>query len=173
MFPIFSPTTRFYNFGQVLLDFDLDCCALAWDGSTLLALPRAAAAVSTRCNVMRSDLATHAMKRTLKYALRGFSYCLPTSVWVPSPTPSEAAPSPSPSSAAAASLDAARLEDVLAMAKLGLPMRAGATLWDADILSWRTSDVHALFPRLRLAPPAEAWVAGYSMVFGARPRPQN
>ena len=63
---------------QVLLDFDLDCCAMAFDGASLLALPRALAALDTRFCRLRPYLReTTNTRRPLKYVNRGFGLALP------------------------------------------------------------------------------------------------
>ncbi|KAJ7512451.1 hypothetical protein B0H11DRAFT_481994 [Mycena galericulata] len=66
---------------DVLLNFDLDICAMGWDGSNVWMLPRAARALETGCNVFTMDLihghylskrrASHP-QRIFKYADRGF-----------------------------------------------------------------------------------------------------
>jgi len=61
---------------EVVLDFDLDCCALCFDGARLLALPRAVLALNRRCNVLRADKNSYAKVasgRLLKYGGRGFA----------------------------------------------------------------------------------------------------
>ncbi|KAJ6578136.1 hypothetical protein B0H19DRAFT_1062673 [Mycena capillaripes] len=66
---------------DVLLNFDLDICAMGWDGSMLWMLPRAARALETGCNVFTMSLvrghylserrASHP-KRVFKYAGKVF-----------------------------------------------------------------------------------------------------
>ena len=61
---------------EVVLDFDLDCCALCFDGTRLLALPRAMLALNRRCNTLRADKNSFvklATSRLLKYGDRGFA----------------------------------------------------------------------------------------------------
>lgn len=61
---------------EVVLDFDLDCCALCFDGTRLLALPRAMLALNRRCNMLRADKNSFvklATSRLLKYGDRGFA----------------------------------------------------------------------------------------------------
>ncbi|KAF8300426.1 hypothetical protein DL93DRAFT_577129 [Clavulina sp. PMI_390] len=41
---------------EVLLNFDLDICAMGYDGTSLMMLPRAARALETGCNVFTMDL---------------------------------------------------------------------------------------------------------------------
>ncbi|KAJ7065687.1 hypothetical protein C8F01DRAFT_751051 [Mycena amicta] len=66
---------------DVLLNFDLDICAMGWDGEELYMLPRCARALETGYSVFTMDLiqghylserrASHE-KRVFKYAYRGF-----------------------------------------------------------------------------------------------------
>ncbi|KAF7288204.1 hypothetical protein HMN09_01416300 [Mycena chlorophos] len=66
---------------NVLHCFDLDICALAWDGTTVWMLPRAARALETGFNSLRVEMlpgrfqnaaTTSSMERILKYATRGY-----------------------------------------------------------------------------------------------------
>ncbi|KAJ6572093.1 hypothetical protein B0H19DRAFT_677499 [Mycena capillaripes] len=66
---------------EVLLNFDLDICAMGWDGSNVWMLPRAARSLETGCNVFTMDLihghylsARRASQpqRVFKYANRGY-----------------------------------------------------------------------------------------------------
>ncbi|KAF7334310.1 hypothetical protein MSAN_02392700 [Mycena sanguinolenta] len=65
----------------VLLNFDLDVCAMGWDGSTLWMLPRAARALEMGCNVFTmslirghylSDRRASTQERVFKYADKGY-----------------------------------------------------------------------------------------------------
>ncbi|KAJ7154669.1 hypothetical protein C8R46DRAFT_1118026, partial [Mycena filopes] len=65
----------------VLLNFDLDICAMAWDGSTVWMLPRAARALETGYNVFTmslihghylSDRRASSQERIFKYADKGY-----------------------------------------------------------------------------------------------------
>ena len=69
------------NLSAILLNFDLDICALAFDGSNVLMLPRCARAIETGYSMFTMDLiwGTHLSDRrstqearVLKYADRGF-----------------------------------------------------------------------------------------------------
>ncbi|KAK7013935.1 hypothetical protein R3P38DRAFT_3206507 [Favolaschia claudopus] len=66
---------------DVLLNFDLDVCAMAWDGTHLWMLPRAARALETGCNTFTmelirgdylSDRRASQPHRIVKYASRGY-----------------------------------------------------------------------------------------------------
>ncbi|KAJ7658366.1 hypothetical protein DFH06DRAFT_990270, partial [Mycena polygramma] len=66
---------------DVLLNFDLDICAIGWDGKELWMLPRAARALETGCNVFTMNLIRgHYLserrasqpKRIFKYANKGY-----------------------------------------------------------------------------------------------------
>ncbi|KAJ7098262.1 hypothetical protein C8R44DRAFT_357130 [Mycena epipterygia] len=66
---------------SVLLNFDLDVCAMGWDGTTLWMLPRAARALETGCNVFTMDLIrghylsdrrASTQERIFKYADKGY-----------------------------------------------------------------------------------------------------
>jgi hypothetical protein len=129
---------------QVLLDFDLDCAAIGFDGAALAALPRCVNAVTAGANVMRTDLASHSLKRSLKYAARGVGLALPTALRVP------------PSARGAA--------DVFAVAKLGLLLarRAPLTL-ESAAAHWRDDATHGdFFPHASTDPPPETWTAGFT-----------
>ncbi|KAJ7034702.1 hypothetical protein C8F04DRAFT_1100699 [Mycena alexandri] len=65
----------------VLLNFDLDICAMGWDGHTIWMLPRAARALETGCNVFTMDLIhghylsnrrASTSERIFKYADKGY-----------------------------------------------------------------------------------------------------
>ncbi|KAJ7150936.1 hypothetical protein C8R43DRAFT_924514 [Mycena crocata] len=66
---------------SVLLNFDLDVCAMGWDGSKLWMLPRAARALETGCNVFTMSLIhghylsvrrASTLERIFKYANKGY-----------------------------------------------------------------------------------------------------
>ncbi|KAJ7484393.1 hypothetical protein FB451DRAFT_1392948 [Mycena latifolia] len=66
---------------SVLLNFDLDVCAMGWDGTTLWMLPRAARALETGCSVFTmnlirghylSDRRASTQERIFKYADKGY-----------------------------------------------------------------------------------------------------
>ncbi|KAJ7235624.1 hypothetical protein B0H12DRAFT_1141370 [Mycena haematopus] len=66
---------------EVLLNFDLDICAMGWDGSTVWMLPRAARALETGSNVFTMNLIyghylserrASQPQRIFKYASRGY-----------------------------------------------------------------------------------------------------
>lgn len=61
----------------MLLDFDLDYCAVGFDGGALRVLPRAFGALSTGFAALRPDLKGLNMRRAIKYAERGFGLALP------------------------------------------------------------------------------------------------
>ena len=68
----------YHSIEQVLLGFDLDCCAFAFDGRRVLALPRAVRAVQVRGNMTdpsRQSLTYEA--RHLKYTKRNFACLTP------------------------------------------------------------------------------------------------
>lgn len=94
---------------QVLLDFDLDYCSVGFDGRSLRALPRALAALTARCAVLRPDLKALHMRRALKYAERGFGLALPRRALV----------------GAGGAVVPASVYGTMAYAKLGLLMREG------------------------------------------------
>ncbi|KAJ6572087.1 hypothetical protein B0H19DRAFT_1372979 [Mycena capillaripes] len=65
----------------VLLNFDLDMCAMGWDGTMLWMLPRAARALETGCSVFTMDLVyghylsnrrASTQERIFKYANKGY-----------------------------------------------------------------------------------------------------
>ncbi|KAJ7089221.1 hypothetical protein B0H15DRAFT_840002 [Mycena belliarum] len=66
---------------SVLLNFDLDMCAMGWDGTTLWMLPRAARALETGCSIFTmnlvhghylSDRRASTPARIFKYADKGY-----------------------------------------------------------------------------------------------------
>lgn len=58
--------------------FDVDCCGVLYDGSDVLATPRAIAALSTRTNVVDYSRRSWSYEaRLIKYARRGFSIGAP------------------------------------------------------------------------------------------------
>ncbi|KAJ7698595.1 hypothetical protein B0H17DRAFT_1328498 [Mycena rosella] len=67
---------------NILLNFDLDVCAMGWDGASLWMLPRAARALETGCSVFTmslirghylSDRRASTQERIFKYADKGYS----------------------------------------------------------------------------------------------------
>ena len=132
----------FPSAAALLLEFDLDCCALGFDGVRVLAPPRAVAAVTQRTNIMRSDIEPrgHALGRAHKYATRGFGLVLPRSLPAP--------------------LSAARADDIFSAAKLAALYRAGAPVTAASLFRWRTRCGGAYYPRQPAQEPPQLWVAG-------------
>ncbi|GAA5997668.1 uncharacterized protein JCM10292_001011 [Rhodotorula paludigena] len=72
--------TRF----DALAGFDLDCCAVGWDGKEVVAVPRAVRALALGANLFDPKLARKGdpssaivSSRALKYLSRGFSLALP------------------------------------------------------------------------------------------------
>ena len=58
--------------------FDVDCCGVLYDGSDVLATPRAIAALSTRTNIVDYSRRSWSYEaRLIKYARRGFSIGAP------------------------------------------------------------------------------------------------
>jgi hypothetical protein len=58
---------------EVLMGFDLDCCAVGYDGKQVWALPRARRAINTRMNLIDVDRQSTTYEvRLFKYAKRGF-----------------------------------------------------------------------------------------------------
>lgn len=137
-------TTVFKCPAQILLDFDLDCCALAWDGARLLALPRSLAALRRRASVLRADLTAHCLARALKYKRRGWALAAPARMPGPGPSPRQ-------------------IGDVMALAKLGLLLRLGVPLSESDVFGWFAAQYAQPFPRDgSLEAPNVAWLAGFS-----------
>ena len=63
---------------QILNSFDVDCCAVAYDGSNVLATPRASRAFRTRVNVAVESRRSYSYEsRLIKYARRGFAVGVP------------------------------------------------------------------------------------------------
>lgn len=63
---------------EILMGFDVDCCALGFDGTDVWALPRAARALSKRYNLV--DMTRRSLTyetRLYKYAKRGFAVAVP------------------------------------------------------------------------------------------------
>jgi len=59
---------------QLLAPFDIDCCAVCFDGNQFYGLPRAIDAIATKTNVVNLDLRSWAYeKRLIKYARRGYA----------------------------------------------------------------------------------------------------
>lgn len=77
--PIIQLITRAYpSAAAVLMSFDIDCCAVAYDGQTVRATPRALRALYTSTNVVDIALAGQTYeRRLLKYAVRGFRVAIP------------------------------------------------------------------------------------------------
>ena len=66
------------NIDQILNSFDVDCCAVAYDGSNVLATPRASRAFRTRVNVAVESRRSYSYEsRLIKYARRGFAVAVP------------------------------------------------------------------------------------------------
>eukprot|EP01094_Clydonella_sp_ATCC50884_P018403 TRINITY_DN33_c0_g1_i1.p1 TRINITY_DN33_c0_g1~~TRINITY_DN33_c0_g1_i1.p1 ORF type:complete len:1290 (-),score=370.68 TRINITY_DN33_c0_g1_i1:92-3961(-) len=66
------------NPAEVLMGFDIDCCAVGFDGRTAYALPRALRAINRRANLV--DLSRRSLTyetRLYKYGKRGFSVIVP------------------------------------------------------------------------------------------------
>jgi hypothetical protein len=126
-----------------LLDFDLDCCAMGWDGAQVVALPRALAAATQRTNVLRSDIEPRgrSVGRAYKYSQRGFGLVLPREL-------------PEP-------LNAARADDAFSAAKLAALLRVGAPLSVASLFRWRAPGDADAFPRQPCEEPPQLWVAGF------------
>lgn len=64
---------------EVLLGFDVDCCAVGYDGTNVWASPRAVRAIASRCN--RIDMSRRSPSyevRLAKYADRGFEVVVPS-----------------------------------------------------------------------------------------------
>jgi hypothetical protein len=63
---------------HILSGFDIDCCAVGFDGTDVLVLPRARLAINRSVNVVdpERESATYDY-RLLKYALRGFAAAVP------------------------------------------------------------------------------------------------
>lgn len=63
---------------EVLLGFDIDCCAVGYDGSTVWAAPRAARALKMRYNLFDLDRRSKTYEaRLIKYGKRGYAIALP------------------------------------------------------------------------------------------------
>ena len=59
---------------EVLLGFDIDCCAIAYNGTSVLSLPRTIRSLRYRTNIVNmSRRSTTYETRLLKYAQRGFA----------------------------------------------------------------------------------------------------
>ena len=150
----------------VLLDFDFDCCAFAFDGPAgVRALPRALAALATGLNVMRPDCARHDVRRALKYLARGVGLALPRGYVA----------------RGAGALGAERTADLFSWAKLKLLLECGAVQPEAlaavptglDALvggsmaqrsinpeAWREAPMEDPYPRTELAHARWQWQAG-------------
>ena len=117
---------------EVILDFDLDCCALIYDGDRLHALPRAMLALNRRCNVLRADknsFAKVATSRLLKYGDRGFATAITERFFI----------KPVIGDALGGTLDDARAVKLLRFAKVWL---LALDVGDSpDSIDWLTGDV--------------------------------
>lgn len=72
------PPPSFFSLAQTLLDFDLDICAVGFDGSRVVVLPRALAALDSGFSRLRPYLReTLNTRRPVKYAARGYGLALP------------------------------------------------------------------------------------------------
>ena len=143
--------TVFASPAQVLLDFDLDSCALGYDGSRVLAAPRALSALSSGANVMRSDLTRLSLKRMLKYARRGFPTKLPTAI--------------------RGGITPRTVADLFSAAKIGLLIMTGAPVTLRSLITWRSDGPGDIYPRFEEAPtPPETWIAGFTAEGRAGPR---
>ena len=69
---------------SVLASFDIDCCAVAYDGTKVHIAPRGLRALNSGCNLV--DLSRRSLtyeSRLLKYAFRGFSIGVPSHLFQP------------------------------------------------------------------------------------------
>lgn len=125
-----------------LLDFDLDCCAMAYDGAHVLALPRALAAVTGRTNVLRAGLESRGLRsftRAKKYAERGVGLSLPLAVARPVAT---------------------QANELFSAGKLAMLLGV-ASVSPAHLATWRAPPGARLFPRQDPAmEPPQTWVTG-------------
>lgn len=63
---------------EVLMGFDIDCCSVAFDGSDVVAIPRAIRALKYRVNIVDSSRQSTTYRlRMVKYAKRGFAVGVP------------------------------------------------------------------------------------------------
>ena len=63
---------------EALVHFDVDCCAVAYDGARVVATPRGRRAIEHRLNILDVGLASPTYERRLeKYAERGFAVLVP------------------------------------------------------------------------------------------------
>lgn len=68
----------YHSLEHVLCGFDLDCCAVGFDGLKVVALPRAIRALKTRTNVVDvTRQSRNYEERLIKYARRGFEIAVP------------------------------------------------------------------------------------------------
>ncbi|KAH3760530.1 hypothetical protein Pelo_7691 [Pelomyxa schiedti] len=58
--------------GEIISAFDIDCCALLFNGSQVYGVERAVRSLETGCNVIDAHCLTFSMSRARKYASRGF-----------------------------------------------------------------------------------------------------
>jgi hypothetical protein len=66
--------------GEILIGFDIDACAVGFDGNSVYALPRFRRAVNKRCNLVGVDPSRHSPSyeaRLYKYCLRGWAIAQP------------------------------------------------------------------------------------------------
>ena len=69
---------RFKCAADVIYNFDIDCCQVAWTGSQVLATPSARRALISGVNVAEPGRRTYSYEaRLCKYALRGFAVAVP------------------------------------------------------------------------------------------------
>jgi hypothetical protein len=71
--------TRIYaSKSDVLNSFDIDCCCVGYDGTTVLLTPRCVESIRNKVNTVSLDIRGDAYEnRLLKYAERGFSIAVP------------------------------------------------------------------------------------------------
>ena len=66
------------SLAEVLCGFDVDCCAVCYDGARVYGLPRAVDAINSRINLADGTRQSPTYEtRLLKYAKRGFSVAVP------------------------------------------------------------------------------------------------
>lgn len=140
----------FDSLSHALLDFDLDCCALAYNGAMLLALPRAVNALCSELNVMRADLepTSRALARANRYRERGIGIALPRRIATLRP----------------GVVEPRVADDVFATAKLRLLLQHDVPLPQTALEIWRglhSSLLHGgMFPYADCATPPQTWVSG-------------
>eukprot|EP01105_Mastigella_eilhardi_P026264 TRINITY_DN749_c0_g2_i1.p1 TRINITY_DN749_c0_g2~~TRINITY_DN749_c0_g2_i1.p1 ORF type:complete len:319 (+),score=47.88 TRINITY_DN749_c0_g2_i1:16-972(+) len=57
---------------EVICGFDVDCCAVCYDGRQVYAIPRSLRSICTHWNVLSPHCLTYSASRVRKYAARGF-----------------------------------------------------------------------------------------------------